>query len=161
MSSEQEQQHAVAELIEKTRICMVSTIDEHGHITARPLTRQNTEFRGDIEFVVPRDGDLIAQIHRESEVGISVQSSDGFVSISGQGHENFDQARIEQHWDPAIGAFFPNGPSTATILQVKCDTAEYWDTRGSSLIKLASFVKSAVTDDDSTPNLGNSGTVEL
>jgi len=154
-------QRTVTELVEKTRICMVTTVDEHDHLTARPLTRQEGEFHGVLEFVVPRDGDLVAQIHRRPEVGVALQSSDGYVSLCGEASEITDRSRLQEHWGAATEAFFPDGPETATLVRVDCHHAEYWDSRGSSLAKVASFVRAAVSDDDRGPDLGESGTVRL
>lgn len=154
-------QKTVSELVEKTPVCMVTTVDSHDHLTARPLTRQEGEFHGTLEFVVPRDGDFVAEIHHRPEVGLTVQSGDGYVSLCGRATEVTDRSLLQQRWGVANDTFFPDGSETATLVSVECHTAEFWDTRGSSIAKVASFVKAAVSDDPDGPDLGESGTVRL
>lgn len=47
----------VADLVEKSPICMVTTATADGRLEARPMTRQDSAFDGRIRFLAPRGGD--------------------------------------------------------------------------------------------------------
>lgn len=151
----------VTDLIEKSPICMVTTVGPGSRLMARPMTRQNSEFSGQIRFLAPRKGDLVTEIAANPQVNVSVQSSDGFVSVAGRASVDDSRETVEQHWNAAVGAWFPDGPESATGIVVEADSAEYWDSSGSTIAHIASFVRAAVTDDGSTPNAGTSGTVDI
>lgn len=151
----------VADLIEKSPICMITTIGSEGQLLSRPMTRQNSDFDGTLRLLAPRQGDLVAEIAADRRVNISVQSSDGFVSVAGTAVVDDDRDAVAENWNPAVGAWFPEGPEAATSILVHADSAEYWDSSGSSIAHVASFVRAAVSRDDRTPDMGSSGTVEL
>lgn len=52
----------VADLIEKSPICMITTVGADGRLMARPMTRQNSDFDGSIRLLAPRHGDLPSEI---------------------------------------------------------------------------------------------------
>ena len=151
----------VADLVEKSPICMVTTTAADGRLEARPMTRQDSAFDGRIRFLAPRDGDLVTEVRADSKVIVSVQSSDGFVSVSGRAEVDDSRETVDQNWNAATEAWFPDGPETAVGLVVHADSAEYWDSSGSTIAHVASFVRAAVSGDDHTPDMGTSGTVEL
>lgn len=151
----------VADLVEKSPICMITSIGPDARLVARPMTRQDSHFDDQIRFLCPREGDLVAEIAAHPTVNVSVQSSDGFVSIAG--HAEVDDSReiVEQNWNAATQAWFPDGPDSATGIIVHADSAEYWDSSGSTIAHVASYVRAAISNDDRTPDVGTSGTVEM
>ena len=151
----------VADLIEKSPICMLTTIDSGGRLVSRPMTRQNSDFDGTVRLLVPRQADLVSEVRADSRVNLTVQSSDGFVSLAGTAVVDDDRRVVEDNWNAAVGAWFPEGPESATSVLVRADSAEYWDSSGSRIAHIASFVRAAVSSDDRTPDMGDSGTVEL
>ncbi|WP_348542309.1 pyridoxamine 5'-phosphate oxidase family protein [Dietzia kunjamensis] len=151
----------VADLIEKSPICMITTIGPDGRLLSRPMTRQNSDFDGTLRLLAPRDGDLVSEIATNAQVNVSVQSSDGFVSVAGRAAVDDDRNAVAENWSPAVDAWFPDGSEQATSILVHADSAEYWDSSGSSIAHIASFVRAAVSRDDRAPDMGDSGTVEL
>ena len=161
MSDTRSPEQIVADLIEKSPICMITTISSDGRLLTRPMTRQNSDFDGTVRLLAPRRGGIVDEIATNSQVNVSVQSSDGFVSVAGQAVVDDSREAVEENWNPAVGAWFPEGPESATSILVRGDSAEYWDSSGSTIAHVASFVRAAVTRDDSTPDMGTSGTVEM
>lgn len=151
----------VADLIEKSPICMVTTIGPGGRLLTRPMTRQNADFDGTVRLLVPRRGDLAAEIAANPQVNVSVQSSDGFVSVAGRAVVDDDRDAVAENWNAAVDAWFPEGPESATSILVRADSAEYWDSSGSSIAHVASFIRAVVSRDDRTPDMGTSGAVDL
>ena len=151
----------VSALIEKSPICMITTVSADGRLLSRPMTRQNSDFDGTIRLLAPRGGDIVSEIAAHAQVNVSVQSSDGFVSVAGRAVVDDDRDAVTAIWSPAVDAWFPDGPDQATSILVEAEAAEYWDSSGSSIAHIASFVSATVSRGDRTPDMGDSGTVEL
>lgn len=151
----------VADLIEKSPICMVTTIGPDGRLLTRPMTRQNSDFDGTLRLLAARTGTIVEEIAANAQVNVSVQSSDGFVSVAGEAVLDDRRQAVEANWNAAVGAWFPEGPESATTIVVRAHSAEYWDSSGSTIAHVASFVRAAVSRDKSTPDMGDSGTVDL
>ena len=154
-------QKVVADLVEKSPICMITSVGPNGRLMARPMTRQNSTFDGKIQFLCPREGDLVNEISAHPNVNVSVQSSDGFVSIAGRAEVDESRDTVTQNWNAATQAWFPEGPDSATGIIVHADSAEFWDSSGSSIAHVASYVRAAISSDDRSPDLGTRGTVEI
>lgn len=151
----------VTDLVEKTRICMVTTVDADGRLVARPMTRQDSDFHGRFRFLAPRNGHFVTEITAHPQVNVATHSSDGFVSVAGRAVVDENRAAVTENWSAAVDAWFPEGPESATAVVVDADSAEYWDSSGSTIAHVASFVRAAVSSDDRTPDMGTSGTVEM
>lgn len=151
----------VADLMEKSPICMITSVGPEGRLMARPMTRQDSTFDGRIRFICPRDGDLVGEVNAHPNVNVSVQSSDGFVSIAGRAEVDDSRETVAQNWNAATQAWFPDGPDSATGIIVHADSAEFWDSSGSSIAHVASFVRAAVSGDDRSPDVGTRGTVQM
>lgn len=154
-------QQVVADLVEKQPICFLTTFGDHGKLVARPMTRKNSDFHGTLRLMAPRDGDVVREIRGNDTVNVTFSSSDGFVSLAATARELTDPHAVEEEWDAGVSAWFPNGPESATVVEVTAQSAQYWDTSGSSIAEVASFVTKAVTDNDDTPDMGSSNKVDL
>ncbi|RWZ68697.1 pyridoxamine 5'-phosphate oxidase [Labedella populi] len=137
----------VAELLKDFRFAMLTTVDEMGKLVAHPLTVQEREFDGDLWFVIGRNASAVTHIALNPSVGVSLSSNDSWVSLSGTAELVDDHAKLEELWNGAIEAWFPEGPSdpNVTLLKFSADSAEYWDSPGGKVASLMSFVKSKVT----------------
>lgn len=151
----------VTDLVEKSPICMVTSVGPDGRLRARPMTRQDSDFRGRFRFLAPKDGHLLAEIAADPRVNVSVQSRDGFVSVAGRAIVDESRATVTENWSAATEAWFPEGPDSAVAIYVDAESAEYWDSSGSTIAHVASFVRAAVSSDDRAPDVGTRGTVEL
>ena len=82
--------------------------------------------------------------------------------MAGRAAVDDDRTAVAENWSPAVDdAWFPDGPDQATSILVEAEAAEYWDSSGSSIAHIASFVRATVSRGDRTPDMGDSGTVEL
>lgn len=151
----------VTDLVEKSPICMVTSIGPDGRLMARPMTRQDSDFSGRFRFLAPKDGHLLAEIAADNRVNVSVQSRDGFVSVAGRAVVDESRATVSENWSAATDAWLPEGPDSAVAIYVDAESAEYWDSSGSTVAHVASFVHAALSSDDRTPDMGTRGTVEL
>jgi general stress protein 26 len=150
----------VAELIKDFRFAMFTTRNPQDRLVAHPLTVQESEFDGDLWFLVAKSASLAVDIERDERVGVSLSSNDAWVSLSGTAELVDDQAKIRELWSPTVEAWFTDGPEDPNVglLKFSAESAEYWDSPGGKLASIFSFVKSKITGE---PLDAENETVEL
>jgi general stress protein 26 len=151
----------VAELLQKFRIAMLTTTDADGTLTSRPMAVQEAEFDGDLWFFAQRDSRQVEHLRRQPAVGVSLASSDSWVSVSGTAELVTDPAKARELWNSAVEAWFPEGPEDPGVLLIKvhAEGAEYWDTPGGRVTTLLSYAKSRLTG--GRPDVGDNARVDL
>jgi general stress protein 26 len=140
----------VAKLIELTRdikITMFTTVDAEGHFVSRPMAQQLTEPDGDLWFFAERDSRVVEEITANPHVGLTLSSTDTWISIDGDAQVVDDSAKAEELWNSFVEAWLPQGPDDPSVVLIKVDphTAEYWDSPGGRVASLISLVKAKVT----------------
>jgi len=150
----------LTELARDIRIAMLTTIDAEGHFTARPMAQQEVEFDGDLWFFTDSAG-LMAEIRANSHVGVTLSSSDTWISIDGDAEIIDDVAKAKDLWNTWVEAWLPQGPEDPSVklIRVNGHTAEYWDTPGSKVTSAISFLKTKLTGERT--NVGENETVQL
>jgi general stress protein 26 len=137
------------ELIKDIEIAMMTTLDEHGHLHARPMATQREPFEGELWFFTDSNSPKVHQIQHDNRVNIaySAPEKNRYVSVAGTATLITDKSVIETMWKPILKAWFPDGPETPGIALLKIDveSAEYWDSPSSTIVKLAGLVKATVT----------------
>jgi general stress protein 26 len=151
----------LAELVQKFRIAMLTTVSADGALTSRPMAVQETEFDGDLWFFAQRDSDQVRHLSADPRIGVALSSLDTWVSISGTAELVEDRAKARQLWNSAVEAWFPNGPDDpdVVLLKVHADGAEYWDSPGSRVMTVLSYAKSKLTGN--RPDVGENEKVDL
>ncbi|WP_440709937.1 pyridoxamine 5'-phosphate oxidase family protein [Herbiconiux sp. YIM B11900] len=139
----------LADLLDDFPIAMVVTLDEHGHPVSQPLAmqQQHHRFDGDLWFLTSSESSTAARIAAQSVVNLAFSANDSWVSVTGHAELTTEQSYIDAMWDKSVEAWFPDGRTDPAIraLIVHADSAEYWDTPGSTIATVFSFVKSKVT----------------
>lgn len=137
---------------------MVTTIDEQGTLSSRPVTVQEVDEVGDVWFVVDRHADWVHDGVDAVNVAF-VDEGSTWVSIAGRAALDDDAERIRRLWDPVLDAWFPDGPETDGVvaLHVQADRWEYW-TAPNQAARLVESAKATLTD--APADLGRSGAVE-
>ncbi len=144
------------ERVGKVRTVMVTTADERGTLSSRPMTVQYVTDSGDVHFVVDRDADWVSPSMDAVNVAF-VDGSSTWVSVAGRGVLDNDNQLLDDLWNPLLDSYFPEGRANAVVLRVLADRWEYW-TAPNKLNQLVEIAKTRVSDD--RPDLGDSGTVE-
>lgn len=151
MTTEQRQEHirAIAGLMKKSRVAMLTTRSADGALQSRPLGMQDVEFDGDLWFATGLDSDKVRDIQADPRVNVSVQNDadNSYVSLSGTASIVRDRARIDQLWSPAMKIFFPEGKDDPNLCLIRVDAegGEYWDGPGTVIGKMAYLAGAAVT----------------
>ncbi len=133
------------ELIKDIRIAMLTTVDVDGDLRSRPMATQHADFDGDLWFFTGRDSAKVHEVEQDAAVNIAYAepSDQRYVSVSGKGRLVNDRQKIDELWQPALKAFFPEGKDdpNLTLLRVRVRKAEYWDAPSGKLVQLFGFVK--------------------
>jgi len=137
----------LARLLKDFRFAMLTSRDEDGKLTAHPLTVQESEFDGDLWFIIGRHASAVEHIARDANVGVSFSSNDSWLSLAGTASIVDDGAKLRELWNPAVEAWFPDGPEdpNVTLLRVDTVSGEYWDSPGGKVATIVAFVKHKVT----------------
>ncbi|UFN42635.1 pyridoxamine 5'-phosphate oxidase family protein [Nocardioides okcheonensis] len=154
----------VAELVDDARICMMTTMTSDGRHVSRPMGLQEAEFDGDLWFFTYDDSDKARQIaeHDQVNVGFSDQKQSAWTSVSGRAEVVHDRQKAEELWSPMLKAWFPDGLETPglALIKVHADSAEYWESSSSKVVRLIGLARAAATGDpDKFP--ATNETVEL
>jgi general stress protein 26 len=141
----------VSKLINDIRIGMLTTQDEHGNLVSRPMAVMQLDEEGNLWFLTKEHSPKTDQIDKNYKVNVAfADSSDSsYVSVSGTGEELQDRAKIEELWSPMAKPWFPDGKDdpSLSILKVHIETAEYWDSTSSRMVRLFEMARAALTGD--------------
>lgn len=153
MSTRSENLAALAKLMEKIDIGMLTTIGPDGHLVSRPLSTQDAEFDGErVWFFTDANSPKVGEIERNPKVNLAYASKDRntYISAAGEASISRDRARIDAYWNDAMKAFFPKGKDDPdlVLIEVALRTIEYWDGPGSWIGKATAFVVARVTGND-------------
>jgi general stress protein 26 len=144
----------VADKIKKIKTAMLVTSDEDGTLRSRPM--QTLQVSGtDLLFITGYQSGKTHEIRNDSHVNVSFadESKNVYVSISGKAHVSKDPAKIDELWNEAFKAWFPEGkddPNVA-VLRVAVNSAEYWDTPSSPVVHAIGYVKAVLTGESYQP----------
>lgn len=137
----------LAELAKGIRIAMLTTVDEEGHFISVPMAQQEVEFDGDLWFFADRDSRVVRNLILNPHVGVTLSSSDTWISIDGDGEVVQDPAKARELWNSWVEAWLPQGPDDPNVVLIKVTGhgAEYWDTPGGRAASILSFAKAKIT----------------
>ncbi|MBZ4486569.1 pyridoxamine 5'-phosphate oxidase family protein [Microbacterium sp. cx-55] len=147
MTATPEELHKLNDLLKDFRFAMLTTRATDGTLTAHPLSVQESEFDGDLWFIVGRNAPAVQHVQVDPMVGVSFSSNSSWLSLAGSAEVVDDAAKLTQLWNSAVDAWFPNGPEdpNVTLLRVNALSGEYWDSPGGRVATIAAFVKQKVT----------------
>jgi general stress protein 26 len=151
----------VGELIAKARFAFVTTSATDGRLLSRPLAIQEREFDGDLYFFTMAPSAKTEQVAADSQVNVSLQSGDDYLSIAGTASVSRDQGLIDELWNAHAAAWFEQGredPSVA-LLKVHAESAEYWTMDSPKPVALLKYAKAIITGEQ--PDVATNRSLEL
>ena len=153
-----EQNENLDKLIEKIKdidIAMMTTADEDGSLRSRPMRNMQVKQDGAIWFFTGYESAKSHELKQDSHVNLSYAdpSNNLYVSVSGRATLSKDKAKIDELWNPAMKAWFPEGKDDPNVglIKVTIDKAEYWDSPNSAVVHLYGVVKAAITGQPADP----------
>ena len=140
----------IADLIKSIDFGMLTTTDADGRLHSRPMSsNKEVEFDGDVWFFTYGNTPKVYEIENKPYVNVAFSDpkSQNYVSLSGRAELVRDPAKLKEHWQPSLKAWFPKGleePDLA-LIKINADQAEYWDSPASPIAHAISLVKVALT----------------
>ncbi|ROQ37187.1 general stress protein 26 [Frondihabitans sp. PhB188] len=162
MTATAEEIKTVADVLDKARIGLLTTVDEAGHLVCRPLALVDQDFAGSVWFFVQKDSHKVHDIESNPQVNVGVDTSKGWLSISGTASLTTDAAKIDELWNTGAEAWFDQGrddPQVA-LLEVEAHTVESWTSTEPKAITLLKYAKAAATGGH-PENVGENATIQL
>ncbi|QBX55009.1 pyridoxamine 5'-phosphate oxidase [Nocardioides seonyuensis] len=160
---DQDPRELVAEIMEKTRIAVLTYVDDVGRLVSVPLGTQDFDDPGTVWFITELDTDKVAAIRQRPAVNVAYASDKGWVSLAGNAEVSEDRAKLEELWDPSVSAFMKGDAQDPNngLIKVTADTAEYWENPGKAAM-VVKLVKGLVSDDKAEDeDDDSSGVVQL
>ncbi|MCC9167027.1 pyridoxamine 5'-phosphate oxidase family protein [Pontibacter harenae] len=143
------------DLIKDIDIAMMTTQDEDGSLRSRPMRTSETKADGTMWFFTGYHSGKSEELKHDSHVNLSFAntSDQTYISVSGRATLTKDKAKIDELWNPALKAWFPEGKEDPNVglIKVTIDKAEYWDAPNSAVVHLYGMVKAAITGEPAHP----------
>ncbi|MGH8284705.1 MAG: pyridoxamine 5'-phosphate oxidase family protein [Steroidobacteraceae bacterium] len=139
----------LADLIEESRIAMLTTAEPDGTLRSRPLATLQLDARGALWFFTSASSPKVDEIERHRRVNLSYVNpgDEDYVSISGIAETVRDRAKMRELWTPWVKPWFPRGldDPDLVLLKVTIEQAEYWDAPDSAAKRLYGLAKALAT----------------
>ena len=142
-------------LIDKFNYAMLITRSLEGKIRARPMMIVGPRRGARLYFATRVEKGKLGEIIQDSNVGVSLQGGNTFLSISGRAEVVTDPDLIQELWSMPMRVWFPQGidDPQLTLIRLEPCYAEYWDQSG--LIRLEvlwesgkALIKGEIPEDD-------------
>lgn len=150
-------------IIKDAKVAMLVTRSKDNRLVARPMQLQEVEYDGDLWFLTRTDTDKYEEIKTDDNVNVVIADK-SYASISGRAEIVDDLDRKKEFWSKAYELMFDLEDYTdprITLIKIKTETAEYWDT-GSTVKSVYNFVKKVVgTEEPVEPGKSTNETLEL
>lgn len=113
------------------RIAMLTTKGEDGQMHSRPMYTLEIDDKERLWFYTNRGTLATREVEDFQQVNIAFADihAHTYISVSGRAYELDDDQREKELWDPALSAWFPDGPddNDVRLLVVEMETAAIWD----------------------------------
>jgi general stress protein 26 len=138
------------ELVKDIDFCMLTTVDENGDLHSRPMSSNGQiDDDGNLWFFTSVSSHKVSEIEKLPKVNASFADPDNqhYVSISGTAQLVRDRNKIAELWKPEFKIWFPQGKDDpeVSLLRIRLEKAEYWDSPSSTIGFVMDFVSSLVT----------------
>jgi general stress protein 26 len=146
--ADQDPRQLVTEIMEKTRIAVLTYVDDAGRLVSTPMGTQDFEDPSTVWFITELDTDKVAAIRQRPAVNVAYASDKGWVSLAGNAEVSQERAKLEELWDPSVSAYMKGDAQDPNngLLKITAHTAEYWENPG-KVAMAVDLVKGLVTDD--------------
>jgi general stress protein 26 len=145
----------LSELVKDVRFAMMTTVELDGSLRSRPMATQQTEFDGDAWFFTTETAPKVDEVEHDRRVNLSYAAKDDnvWVSMSGTAEVVRDRAKMEELWNPALKAWFPDGldQSDLALIKVHVEQAEYWDATSNKIAFVGGMLKSIAKGESYQP----------
>jgi general stress protein 26 len=142
----------LAQLIKGIKFAMMTTANPDGTLYSRPMACQEVDFDGDLWFFTSKTSGKIYSIMNDQHVnlGFSQPDQQQYISVCGRAEIVEDRAQAKKLWSPFYKAWFPEGldDPNLVLLKIQVESAEYWASPSSMVVKLVGFAKALLTGEN-------------
>jgi general stress protein 26 len=133
------------QLIENKSIGMLTCLDYGGALVSKPVTPLVIDNNGAVWFFIDIYSSSVSHLCNAS-LSFAEINSKVFMSISGSGEINKNQAHIESLWTDAAMTWFPDGPRSTNLALMKFSpyAAERWDESQSKMVSVFTLTATVV-----------------
>lgn len=135
--------------IEDVKFGMLTTVGTGQTLSSRPMTAQQIDEQGQMWFFTSDKHAFTGELVHQPEVNVTFAAPDEslYVSVSGRATLVKDRTKIEELWNPMVGAWFPGGMDDPDLALICVDmvNAEYWDSSSSKMTQLFAIAKGIFT----------------
>ncbi len=137
------------DLIKDIPCAMLTTQEADGTLHSRPMQTEEMQEDGRLLFITNASSAKAQELETYPKVSLTYMGKHGStcVAIAGHGHTYRDMETLQRLWKPLYKAWFPKGleDPDVTLLEVRIDRAEYWETPGSAVVRLVGAAKALLT----------------
>ena len=139
----------LSELIKGISYAMLTTQEADGTLHSRPMQTEEMQSDGTLLFITSASSAKAQELDVFPKVSLTYMSKDASicVAVAGHGHTYRDMEILKQLWKPLYKAWFPKGleDPDVTLLEVKIDRAEYWQSPSSAVVRIFGAAKALLT----------------
>ena len=151
------------DLVKKVPVCMLTTVDNHGEVTSRPMTTIDVDRDGNFWFFTNEFGEKILDESYDNNVYL-IYSHPGintYVNIKGSTNVIVDKVKIQELWKPILKAWFPQGIDDPKLCLIKVITeeAKFWNSTSNKMAILFNIAKAIAKKEKYEE--GEAGTLKL
>ena len=152
----------VWEIMEDVSVCMVTT-HAGGRMRSRPMHAIPDRDENAVYFITDTRGAKDDEIAAAPDVCLSFADigDNTYLSIMGRAEMIRDPDKAEELWSTEAEVWWPRGPQdpTVRVLRVAPEQAEYWDTRGNSVVVALKLMAARMSGRQ--PDLGENKKVQV
>ena len=144
------------DLAESARICMFTTYTDTRPMPSRPMALQGVDDDGTLYFFSAESSGKNREVEEVPDVQLffANNGSSEYLSIYGKATISDDREKIKELWSVWAKTWFQGGAEDPdlTLISVKPEACEYWDTKHNKavqLLKIAASIVTGKTMDDS------------
>lgn len=140
----------ISEAMRSIDFCTLSTRTPDGSIGARPMSsNRNVDYDGDSWFFTYDDRQMIEDIERDANVGVTYMSSPGmlellgkpgmFIHVEGRARLIRDKEAFLDRWHKSLNRWFKQGVDTPGLIMIHVNArrVHYWDGMEEGEVELA------------------------
>ena len=130
--SEEGKVSTLDELIGEFDSAMLVTESIEGRLRARPMMIAEHDTGAVLWFATRTDDEKLEEILHRSDVAVTMQGRERFLSISGTARLETDRVRLDEMWSASWNIWFPEGKRDPDLclICIEPSRAEYWDRSG-------------------------------
>lgn len=160
-------QEKIWELIETNTLCMMVTEGDPAagepKLAARPMQAVPEKGDNQIWFYTRLESGKTEDLRRDGTVCLTFADphKGDYVSITGHAELTQNRAKIKEHWNTFIDAWFPEGPDGEDVglIRVVPDAGQYWDSQSSRVV--AAMKMALASQQNQLPNMGENAKVSF